>query len=438
MLVRSSAIVPLVLLLQLLCGYNTCDAKSLQYEYSHDEQQQQQQRELTGLLSMMDIDVSKIAPDIYYEMHLLVPETIHYRGYECESHEVTTADGYQLTLHRVLARKSARESGVGQEGKPAVFLQHGLMDSSFTWVNNLAHQSLAYILVDKGYDVWLGNSRGNKYSRKHTSLNPDTDTAFWDWDYDQLAALDVAASIDYVLETTGQEKVSWIGHSQGCLVALAGFVNKTIASKVKLFVALAPAARVDHIENQLLKKLAPYATTLEKLLFHFGWKGEFLPNDNLMTWLGGTVCSNVPIICEDLIAFLVGWDSPDMNVTRMPVYFTHFPAGTSGRNIVHYAQAIVDQKFQYFDYGVVENLKKYHSRLPPPYNLTQMSVPVAVFWGDRDKLADPTDVQWLLSQMPNVVLNKKIDNYAHGDFVWGINANKQVYETVLELLQQFN
>jgi len=35
------------------------------------------------------------------------------------------------------------------------------------------------MFANKGYDVWFGNSRGNKYSRSHTTYNPDKNKEYW-------------------------------------------------------------------------------------------------------------------------------------------------------------------------------------------------------------------------------------------------------------------
>ena len=47
------------------------------------------------------------------------------------------------------------------------------------WLLNSPEESLGFILADNGFDVWLANTRGTKYSRGHTSLSPNDSVLFY-------------------------------------------------------------------------------------------------------------------------------------------------------------------------------------------------------------------------------------------------------------------
>lgn len=99
-------------------------------------------------------------------------------------HTVVTDDGYILSVWRIPGLIG--DSVDSKKMKPPVFLQHGLISSANDWVMHYADVAPAFVAAREGYDVWLGNSRGNTYSRHHTSYNPDGlfNEKFWAFDWE--------------------------------------------------------------------------------------------------------------------------------------------------------------------------------------------------------------------------------------------------------------
>ncbi|CAG7825090.1 unnamed protein product, partial [Allacma fusca] len=105
------------------------------------------------------------------------PELIRRFGYPVESHEVTTSDGYILTLFRI---PSSNKAVVPKVDKEPVLVQHGLLCSSDDWLFVEPESNLPFLLADLGFDVWLGNSRGNVYSQRHVSYHVNSSN-YWDF-----------------------------------------------------------------------------------------------------------------------------------------------------------------------------------------------------------------------------------------------------------------
>jgi len=325
-------------------------------------------------------------------------------------------------------------------GAPAVFLQHGLLDSADTWLVNPRNSSLAYILADAGYDVWMGNSRGNKYSRNNTKLSPNWpfDAPFWTFSFDDMAQYDVPTQVNHLLSVTGHPQVVYIGHSQGTTQAFANFANPqwNISNQISLFIALAPVCYVEHTTSILLKAIADL--DIDKIVAFFGVH-EFLPTSTFLRWLLPGVCAVTPVLCDSVIYLFAGLDLGDLNQTRMDVYMSHFPSGTSVMNMEHWSQEVRQNDFQMYDYGLL-NKEHYGTSTPPPYRLDLIaSPPIALFWGGQDDLADNTDVAQLIAQAPpsTIVYQNYTAAYGHLDFVWGEHANVEIYPQVLWLIEQY-
>ena len=91
---------------------------------------------------------------------------------------------------------------------------HGIEDSSDSYVMNEPKKAVAFILSDLGYDVWMGNNRGNIYSDRHVTMSKKT-KEFWQFDFEDMGTKDIPAIADFIKSTTGVSKMTYIGHSEG-------------------------------------------------------------------------------------------------------------------------------------------------------------------------------------------------------------------------------
>ena len=138
--------------------------------------------------------------DTYYKTY------IESFGYKLEENQVITDDGYILSVWHLNPKTP--------NGK-VVFMQHGLADTAWTFFQ-LGKNSLPFLLLNEGYDVWLGNIRGSIFSNKHISKNSkDPNSGYNIYSIDNFVANDLPAMIEYVNSRTGNKKMTYIGHSQG-------------------------------------------------------------------------------------------------------------------------------------------------------------------------------------------------------------------------------
>lgn len=179
-------------------------------------------------------------------------------GYISEVHHITTDDGYIIQLNRIVSKN------VTNTKKPTVFLEHGFFGYSGNFLQN-SNRSLGFYLSNNGFDVWLGNARGTRYSKNHTTLD-NKSFQYWNFTWHDVGVKDLPASINYILDNTESKMISYIGHSQGTteLFALLSELPE-YNNKINIMHAFTPVFSGKYIKSPVMSFYFRFYRYFEKI-----------------------------------------------------------------------------------------------------------------------------------------------------------------------------
>ncbi|XP_029176125.1 uncharacterized protein LOC114944406 isoform X2 [Nylanderia fulva] len=352
-------------------------------------------------------------------------------GYPAETHVVTTEDGYLLVLHRI----------PGGNNSLPVLLQHGMLCTSADWIILGKGKALAYLLADQGYDVWLGNFRGNTYSRAHISLSP-LELKFWDFSFHEMGIYDLPVMIKFITNMKSQPLHAYVGHSMGATsFYVMASERPEIARMVQKMINFAPGVFLDKVESAL-KYINPFLREF-KIIMRLFFHDELLPQNDFLKFTSKYICNRnftTQQLCTNIIFLICGSDPEQFNYTLLPVILGVDPAGTSTKTFLHFNQINQASKFRQYDYGREKNLLMYNLPEPPDYNLANTTLPIALFYGLGDLIVNIVSVKRLYRILPNVIDLYEVPwrNFNHVDFIWAKDAPKLVYERVIKIMRNEN
>ncbi|KAL3277328.1 hypothetical protein HHI36_012679 [Cryptolaemus montrouzieri] len=355
-----------------------------------------------------------------------------YKGFEY--YEVTTADGYIITVIRL-----QRE---GAEKMVPILFTHGFSGCAKSFFLG-KNESAPIFLADNDYDVWLMNSRGTDLSLRHTTLDSRRDKEFWMYSWQEIGLYDLPAAIDLVLKHNIHKKTVLIGHSEGSTVIFVTLSDRPeYNEKVSLSVHWGVSVYHEHCSSlplfQLVCQLAP---TLTNILDSLGYVIVY-PNRSFSQFMSNlckyTVFKALCVEIGQIVLFQK--QSKFLETVDWPFIFTKGFCGGSVKELLHYLQIGNSGRFARFDYGSAKNLKVYNSSEPPIFHLENVSSAVAVWCGDEDVYCSQNDVDKLTSKLSNVVSTNFSgkSSLSHIDFLLVEDIHEKIYKDLLNLLKKYS
>ncbi|KAF9268726.1 triacylglycerol lipase [Marasmius fiardii PR-910] len=353
-------------------------------------------------------------------------------GYTPEEHVALTKDGYLLGLHRLPAKKGENCRPGTSTGKPVVYLHHGLLMNSEVWVCLTAEdRALPFVLVEQGFDVWLGNNRGNKYSKKSIHHGPNT-TNFWDFSIDDFAWHDIPDSIAYILDITKAPKVSYVGFSQGTAQAFAALsIHPQLNEKINVFIALAPALSPAGLAASIVDGLMKSSPTL---MFLFFGRKSILSSATM--WQAVLYPPLFTRVIDLALIWMFNWHGKNIAATQKIAAYAHLYSYASVKSVVHWFQIMRSGEFLMYDDDIMSPVMRtsVSSYRPARFPTKNILTPIVLLYGDTDSLVD---IDVMTKELPKHTEARRLSGYEHLDILWGEDVDRDVIPEVLDALKRY-
>lgn len=279
----------------------------------------------------------------------------------------------------------------------------------------------------------LGNNRGNKYSKKSTNLSP-TSNEFWNFSVDQFAFHDIPDSINYILATTYQPSLSYVGFSQGTAQAFATLsIHPNLNDRVDVFIALAPAMSPAGLHNSVVDALMKASP--EVIFLAFGRRSIL---SSAIMWQSILYPPIFVRIIDMFLIFLFNWTGKNISPYQKLAAYPHLYSFTSTKSVVHWFQIIRNKSFQMFDDDVNAPLSigasdRYYKVAKFPTR--NIKTPIVLLFGGSDSLVD---INVMLRELPRHTIVKEVPHFEHLDFLWGQEVDTLVFPHIFDALKKYS
>jgi lysosomal acid lipase/cholesteryl ester hydrolase len=293
--------------------------------------------------------------------------------------------------------------------------------------------NLAFVLADKGYDVWLGNFRGNKYCRTHKKYNV-SQNEFWNFSIDELAMVDFPQIVDFVLAQTGKEKLSVIGHSMGSSALIAALsVFEELNHKIDVSFGIGSCTRPKVPENMICSSLE--TTGLMKLVpFILGKRKQFP-----FMWFF-KLQQTAPYFLKRIVFDNYLWYALNIDVSNLEpkeLLYKFALSPTSSKVVSHWFN-IFYSDFEHYSSTfssshkrtnpLIQNYIQHTLNIPAKFPLRHINVPIHLFYSEHDGMSDVE--HWKDFDFKTHV----VKDFHHLDFVWRKDAKEKVWDHIIKIL----